>query len=131
MEQGKDGDRFVLTDLGRTTAETFEATLPASVKERGVKALENIMLLFRRQQDYRVEITQAEDGYMLSLAIPDIGSDLLRLSIFMPTEKECETIRRRFLNDPMLVYKGIFALLTGDMKTVGDLIPSGPDLFDE
>lgn len=32
----------------------------------------------------------------------------------MPTEKECEAIRRRFLNDPMLVYKGVFALLTGE-----------------
>ncbi len=131
LERDGKADCFILTDLGRATAETFESTLPAAVKERGVQALENILSLFRRQQEYRVDIAIKDDGYVVTLAIPDIGSDLLSVSIFMPTEKECEAIRRRFLNDPMLVYKGVFALLTGDMKTVGELVPSGPDLFEE
>ena len=130
-ETGGGTERFVLTELGRETAETFESTLPAAVKERGVRALDNILRLFRRQQEYRVDIAKKEDGFVVTLTIPDLGSDLLSLSIFMPTEKECEAIRRRFLNDPMLVYKGVFALLTGDMETVGSLLPSGPDLFEE
>ena len=94
-------------------------------------ALDNILRLFRRQQDYRVEIAKKEDGFVVTLTIPDLGSDLLSLSIFMPTEKECEAIRKRFLNDPMLVYQGVFALLTGDLETVGSLLPSKQDLFEE
>lgn len=131
LEREGKTDTFLLTELGRATAETFESTLPAAVKERGVGALENILRLFRRQQENRVTIDKKEDGYVVTLTIPDIGSDLLSVSIFMPTEKECERIRKRFLNDPMLVYKGVFALLTGDIGTVGELIPSGPDLFEE
>ena len=132
--QGEKQDKteyFYLTDLGRSTAQTFELSLPAAVKERGVQALENVLRLIRRQQENRVDIEQKKDGYVVTLTIPDRGSDLLSLSIFMPTQKDCEEIRKRFLNDPMLVYKGVFALLTGDMNTVGELLPSGPNLFDD
>lgn len=121
--------RFVLSDLGRKTSGDFGAELPPAVRERAAGALERILTLVRRQRENRVEIREVEDGWQVSLTIPDIGSDLLSLTIFMPTRRECESIRRRFLNDPMLTYKGVFALLTGDTKTVGELVESQQDLF--
>lgn len=123
--------RLALTPLGREVSSTFEDKLPPAVRERGARALERILTLVRRQRENRVEIRQAEDGWNIDLTIPDIGSDLLSLTIFMPTREECEAIRRRFLNDPMLVYKGVFALLTGDTQTVGELVSHQPDLFQD
>jgi len=122
---------FVLTSLGKEISSTFEDKLPPAVRERATGALERILTLTRRQRENRVEINRVEDGWTVSLTIPDIGSDLLSLSIFMPTQKECEAIRRRFLNDPMLVYKGVFALLTGDTDTVGELVSHQEDLFQD
>ena len=122
---------FVLSALGRGISDTFEKDLPPAVRERAAMALERILTLVRRQRENRVEILEKEDGWQISLTIPDIGSDLLSLSIFMPTRRECEAIRRRFLNDPMLVYKGVFALLTGDTRTVGELVESQQDLFND
>lgn len=120
---------FVLTPRGEEDAATLEADLPPAVRERADGALRRILTLKRRQRENRVEITEAPDGWQISLTIPDIGSDLLSLTIFMPTRRECEAIRRRFLNDPMLTYKGVFALLTGDTDTVGELVSRQPDLF--
>ena len=97
----------------------------------GYTALERILTLVRRQRENQVEIKEVEDGWKVTLTITDIGSDLLSLTIFMPTRKECEAIRRRFLNDPMLTYKGVFALLTGDTQTVGELVESQQDLFND
>ena len=77
------------------------------------------------------EIRQVEDGWQITLTITDIGSDLMSVTIFMPTQDACEKIRRRFLNDPMLTYKGVFALLTGDTETVGELVSSQEDLFQD
>ena len=122
---------FVLSALGRGISDTFEKDLPPAVRERAAMALERILTLVRRQRENRVEILEKEDGWQISLTIPDIGSDLLSLSIFMPTRRECEAIRRRVLNDPMLVYKGVFALLTGDTRTVGELVESQQDLFND
>ena len=79
----------------------------------------------------KVEIRQVEDGWQITLTITDIGSDLMSVTIFMPTRDACERIRHRFLNDPMLTYKGVFALLTGDTKTVGELVSSQEDLFQD
>ncbi len=120
---------FVLSEEGRRVSRTFEAGLPPAVRERATGALERILTLVRRQRENRVEIQSVEDGWQISLTIPDLGSDLLSLTIFMPTRRECEAIRRRFLNDPMLIYKGVFALLTGDTQTVGELVESQQDLF--
>ena len=122
---------WVLTPLGKQAAETFESTLPQAVRDRAADAMEKILTLLKRQQQNHVFIKKQEDGYTVTLTVADVGSDLLNVSIFMPTREECETIRRRFLNDPTLIYKGVFALLTGDIATVGDLIPSGEDLFEE
>ncbi len=123
--------RYALAASGREISSSFEDKLPPAVRERGARALERILTLVRRQRENRVDIRQAEDGWTISLTIPDIGSDLLSLSIFMPTREECEAIRRRFLNDPRLVYKGVFALLTGDTQTVGELVSHQPDLFQD
>lgn len=122
---------FVLSASGKEISSSFEDRLPPAVRERATGALERILTLMRRQRENRVEIVQVEDGWKVSLTIPDIGSDLLSLSIFMPSRKECEAIRRRFLNDPMLVYKGVFALLTGDTRTVGELVSDQQDLFQD
>ena len=126
-----DGEhRWSLSPLGEQTAATFQSTLPLAVRERAVGSLEKILTLLKRQQENQVFIEKREDGYTVTLTITDIGSDLLSVSIFMPTREECEAIRRRFLNDPTYVYKGVFALLTGDTATVGDLLPSKEDLFE-
>lgn len=123
--------RYLLTGLGKEISSAFEDKLPPAVRERATGALERILTLVRRQRENRVEIRQVPDGWQVELTIPDIGSDLLSLTIFMPTRKECEAIRRRFLNDPMLVYKGVFALLTGDTQTVGELVSHQQDLFQD
>ena len=112
-----DNDRYTISELGLKTAETFESGLPAAVRERAVGALKNILKLLRRQEENRVEIEKT--------------SDLMSLKIFMPGKEECEAIRRRFLNDPTTLYKGVFALLTGDLDTVGQLLPSQENLFEE
>ena len=91
------------------------------------KALRSATALLARQKNERenvVTIDKVQDGYVVNMIISDIGSDLMNLSLFMPTEVEAEVIKRRFNTDPLLVYKGILALMTGDMKTVGELIPS-------
>lgn len=121
---------YLVSELGKSTAKTFESDLPTAVRERAMSSLGNILKLLRRQEENRVEVEKTPDGYQLSMTITDIGTDLMSIKMFMPSMDECETLRKRFLNDPLTVYKGVFALLTGDMETVGELIPSGDNLFD-
>lgn len=122
---GKQEDTiYRLTDLGRQTADTFANTLPASVREKAVKSARHQLLRRKIESSNHAAIRQAEDGYVVDMTICDIGSDLLSVSLFMPTEQEAQQVRQHFLSDPLLVYKGVLALLTGDLETVGQLIPT-------
>lgn len=127
--QSQQNGCYVLSEEGKALADTFRDKLPPAVRERAQRALDDVLTLLRRQQENKVRVNKVGDGWQITLTITDIGSDLMSLTLFLPTEKECEQVRRRFLNDPMLLYKGTMALLTGDMETFGDLTPSGRDLF--
>ena len=124
-----ENEHYTLTSTGIQLADTFERQLPPAVRERAQLALDDVLTLLRRQRENKVRVEKVKDGYEITLTITDIGSDLMSLRLFLPTERECEQVRRRFLNDPAILYRGTLALLTGDMETVGELIPSGRDLF--
>ena len=128
LQPQQDGS-YVLSEEGRALSDTFRDKLPPAVRQRAQCALDDMLTLLRRQRENKVQINQVGDGWQITLTITDIGSDLMSLTLFLPTEEECGQVRRRFLNDPMLLYKGTMALLTGDMETFGDLTPSDRDLF--
>lgn len=121
---------YDLTDLGLETARTFGSTLPAAVKEKAVKSARHQIIRRKIEASNLAVIRKEDDGYMVDLTITDIGSDLLKISLFMPTEQEAKLVQQHFLSDPLLTYKGVLALLTGDLQTVGELIPTNEDDFE-
>ncbi|MEF9852536.1 MAG: DUF4364 family protein [Hydrogenoanaerobacterium sp.] len=119
-----DEERYSLTSLGEKTSVEFSGTLPAAVREKALESARNILERQKNAAENIVTIDKVKDGYMVNMIISDIGSDLLNLSVFMPTETEAEAVKRQFVRDPLLIYKGSLALLTGDLKTVGELVPT-------
>lgn len=110
--------RFVLTDIGVKTSRTFEKSLPLTIREESVRTAQEYLLKKRIERENQVEIQKVEDGYTVSLRITDIGSDLLNLSLFVPSQEEGRAIKERFLKDPALIYRGVIALLTRDDSAV-------------
>lgn len=129
IEKQTDGLSFVLTPHGEKAAESFYREIPPAVRERCEEELKKQLKLARRTAEYGFWADKTEDGYRVTLEIPDMGTPLLRLSMFVPTKELCEDIRRRFLNDPLTLYKGVVALTTGDVRSVAPLLPDGEDLF--
>ena len=105
-----------------SAAGTFEKTLPLSVREKAVDAANRYFIRRERRAHNKAEVQKADDGYLLTLTITDVGSDLLKLTILLPDEETCGRIRERFLDDPIVVYKGVVASLTGSFENVGALL---------
>ena len=126
----KDEEYYSLTPLGVRTVEEFSGMLPLSVREKALACAESMLQRQKYEEENIATVDKVKDGYMVNLIISDIGSDLMNLSLFMPTIEEAEAVRRQFISDPLLAYKGVLALLTGDMKTVGELVPSDSPLYD-
>lgn len=124
-------ERFELTELGKSTVQTLERSLPRSVRDKVVKSAMKMMARIKREAENKVEIRKVSDGYIANLRILDIGSDLLEVNLFVPDQMQAEIIQKNFLRDPQLLYKGVIALLTGDLRAVGELMPTEENLYED
>ena len=121
---------YTATALGARAGKEFENNLPLTVREKSLSACK---LLF--EQEHRlslVEITQTPregGGYILELTLPEDGGQLVCVRVFAPTEQDCENFRRRFLNAPLTIYKGILALLSGDEEILGEIFTGEKPIF--
>ena len=58
----------------------------------------------------------------MTLTITDVGSDLLTVKLLLPTMEVCRQVQERFLEDPLVIYKGVVALVTGSFDNIGPLV---------
>lgn len=113
---------YQITEIGQNTAQTFEKNIPLTLREKALFAAQKYLRTKQHKAQNNAEIKQVSDGFLLTLTIQDVGSDLLSVTILLPTKKDCEKITERFYDDPLILYKGIVALLTGNYDFAGKLV---------
>lgn len=114
---------YQLTKKGEDRTDLLLRDLPKSVRDR---ALQNIMELLRQKSSSSKifsSVTKVDDGYLVKLILPDLGSDLMDLTLFAPDLNSAKSIESSFKASPENLYRGIWALLTGNYDTMGSLIP--------
>jgi len=115
---------YSITPLGEQAAEEFTPILPLSVRDRALQATERLLERQKRLSELKVDVSDAPGGgFIMELSIPAEESELVKFSLFVPTKEQCDVIRRRFLNAPSFIYKGVLALLTGDRQVLDELFP--------
>ncbi|MFA9381076.1 MAG: DUF4364 family protein [Acetanaerobacterium sp.] len=125
-------DCYHVTELGAQACGAIERAVSVSVRDKAVKAAIRLMKKVERERKNKVEITQVKDGYNVDMRILDYGSDLMELKLFLPDSIQANLVKRQFLNDPQLLYRGVLSLLVRDLEEFGGL-ESGEDdsLFNE
>ncbi len=125
-------DCYGVTDLGAQACAAIERTVSVSVRDKAVKAALRLMKKTERERKNKAEISKVDDGYIVSMRILDYGSDLMELKLFLPDANQASLVKRQFLNDPQLLYRGVLSLLVRDLEEFGDMTPCEDDgLFDE
>ena len=109
-----DGEKeiFVITEVGSITAQTFQKTLPLTVREKTLETARHLTEVQKCMDEVDVNYHPVSDGYILQLTIRDIGSDLLNLNVFLPTEEECILVKENIQNDPAEIYSRILTALS-------------------
>ncbi len=111
-QQTEDGREVLsITEVGRVTARTFEKTLPLSVREKTLEEARKLTQIHRCMDRVEINYHPVSDGYILELVLRDIGSDLLGMKGFLPTEEECLRVRQTIEDDPAALYSGLLELL--------------------
>jgi len=127
-ETDSGGQAYLCTKLGSSLAAELSSSLPPATRERAAAAIQSALKRRRRLGEVKIDEVKRDNGYELTLSIPDIDGELLSVCIFAPTTEDRGRIRRRFLNDPVYLYKCILALLTGDIKEL-DIPKDEDELF--
>ncbi len=123
-------DLYRITPLGKEIGAEFERTLPLATREKALEATRRVMERQRRLTEVDIRETPCRDGgFLLELSIPDKDGELIGLRVFAPTRRECDRMRKRFLNAPLTIYKGVMALLTGDEQVLGTIFSDERKLF--
>lgn len=106
---------YTLTDKGKAAALTLQNSLPPSVRDKSLDAAKSIIQRRRIEKENLVSITRTEDGYKIHMLVTDIGTDLMELSLFMPTREQAYAVKERFLNDPAGTYMKVLEALAGEL----------------
>ncbi|MBP0963393.1 MAG: DUF4364 family protein [Oscillospiraceae bacterium] len=130
-EKGKaEQDLFRLSEKGALAARNFYDSLPASVRQMAGEAVRIALLRQRREKEILTEIEKTADGYKMTIRMTDIGSDLLSVSMFLPTKEECEAVQKRFRSDPAFIYQSILALCLGEKGPTDQPVSHQEKLYD-
>lgn len=121
---------FCLSPQGAAAARVFYDSLPATVRQMALEAARIALLRQRREKEILTEIEKTADGYKLTIRMTDIGSDLLSVSMFLPTKEECEEVQKRFRSDPAYIYQSILALCLGEKGPAEKPVPHKEKLYD-
>ncbi len=104
---------YAATDAGKAAAKTLEGDIPLSVKDRVTYNAKNILRRRRIEKENLVSVFKTDDGYRVHLRVTDIGTDLMELFLFMPTEAQANAVKDKFLEDPAGTYLKILESLAG------------------
>ena len=113
IAQDQEG-RCTVTPAGREIADSLDATLPLSVRDKALEAAFTLLAQAKAQRENRVDLTKTKRGYQITCHISDGEMDLMAISLYVPDKAQAKMVREWFYRDPEGVYKLVLASLTGD-----------------
>ena len=117
---------YTLSPESKENALLLEHTLPLSLREKAFASANAVISRVSRENGNSASIKQNGDAWNVDISVNDMGSELLHLSMYAPSPEIAAFMKENFLSDPVLFYKGIIALLSGDISQVKALEPT-PD----
>lgn len=90
----------------------IEKSLPRSIREKAVGAALKIFARDRVEQESIVEVKELEQGFHVTFIIKDVGTELLRLTVYVSDRSQIELVKRNFYNNAVGIYSDIISSLT-------------------
>ena len=110
-------DLLIITEAGRSAAETLTTHIPFTLRERSVESAVRLLTRRRRERENNVEITPIENGVMITCSIDRTEHPMMSFSLRVADNEQAELIKDRFLNDPVTVYRLMIGLFTGEVQS--------------
>ncbi len=119
LEETPDGN-ITVTSTGRDAAVTLKTLIPYTLRERSVAAALRLLARRRNEMENNVTITPTDNGVLVTCTIGDTQQPLLSCTLLVGDDSQAQVVKNRFLDNPLLLYQGSVAILSGSAKTTND-----------
>jgi len=107
------GERYAITEKGRTVSTACESSLPVSVRRRCVRDLSGVNAALRRIAQIRGETHINADGSVTArMALDDDRGNLLSIQLLCPSQSQADQIVQAFKARPEQIYNDVLEALT-------------------
>ena len=121
LEERIDGKMFYrISELGAQSVSSVEFNLYDSVKEKALRSAHRLLAFHKTGNRIASDIVPSGEGYMVKCSIADKEKTLLDLNIYLTDDKYAEDIKENFTERAEVIYKGVLALLSGDVNYIFD-----------
>lgn len=107
---------YELSPAGRELLESVENSLLDETKKKVLHSAARLLAYRRDGSRVKAVVRPEKDGYLLDCSIEDDRYPLLHLSVYLDHADEAEKFRALFDERSDIVYRGVLALLSGEMK---------------
>ncbi len=112
----REDDTLLVTETGSHAAETLADLLPYTIRERASKAAIQLLARRRSEQENHVQIAKTEAGYTVTCTVGNEEAPLLSFTLLVADDRQAALVREQFLEDPLLLYQSVIAVLTGNAR---------------
>lgn len=107
------GDELIsITSKAVLDVANIERSLPRSVREKSMAAALKILSRERIIKESKVDVTPLEHGYHVTLTVADMGTELLKVTVYVTDKSQIETVKKNFFDNAVTVYSNIISSLT-------------------
>ena len=111
---------YTVTQAGREIADSLDATLPLSVRDKALEAAFLLLAQARAERENRVETRKTDRGYQVTCHVSGGETELMSIRLYVPDRAQAEMVKRNFHRDPGAVYRLLLYSLAGENELLRD-----------
>ena len=108
---------YTITEQGKNVADNLESNILTTIRDKSLKNA--LRLLSFKKRGSHIKCTGGENddkSYFINCLIRENDDDMLNLKLRLDTNQQFETMKANFYDKPEIVYRGILALLSGEVN---------------
>ena len=114
-------EAYVITDKGRTVAESLHSDILSSILDKSLAAALRYLDFKSRGIEMHSTVSRREDGrYDFSCSLSEGGTVIYSTSLVVDSADRANRLRDNFYARPEIIYRGVHALLAGNMNFLFD-----------
>lgn len=112
-----EGKRYIITEKGREACAVTEDAVAYPVMQRAQAAIDRFNRSVRRSSFVKTAVKQREEGdFSVLLTLNDEVSNLLKLELMAPTQKQAYRLAEAFSEKAESIYKAVMDRLLSEPK---------------